>query len=68
MYNIYVSCNYKRTLQFKNQIWNKNKKMSTKPTNLIEASTNLKKDLKIGKQTELFKVESSVVRIYSLIC
>ena len=37
MYNIYVSSNYKRTLWFKNKVWNKNIKLSIKNTNLIKA-------------------------------
>ena len=47
MYNICVRCNYKQTLWFKNKVWNKNIKLSTKTTNLIKACTNLKKASKI---------------------
>ena len=44
-----MSSNYKRTLTFKNKVWNKNIKLSTKTTNLIKACTNLKNALRIGK-------------------
>ena len=49
MFSIYVSSNYKRTLWFKNKVWSKNIKLSTKTANLIKVYTNLKKALRIGK-------------------
>ena len=57
MYNIYVRCNFKRTLIFENKVWNKymKKMLSTKTKNLIKACTNLKQVLK--KKHKLSRVE-----------
>ena len=50
MYQIYVRCNYKRTLWFKSKVFNKKNeyiKLSTKTKNLIKTYTYLKKALRI---------------------
>ena len=49
MHNIYVSSIYKRTLWFKNKVWNKNIKLSTKTTKLIKKYTDLQKVLRTSR-------------------
>ena len=57
MYNVYVSSNYKRTLWFKNRVWNKNIKFSTKNTNLIKAHLNLFNNLFESSETPLVGIK-----------